>query len=319
MKNKIMITTKNSTKLEHHLTDSLTGIYISLVLFVILVLFVSYFMCLFCKKRRANANKRLSNIIDNASINHSESLLPIQAEKLCESRKNSEFIDYLIAKQQELDSKNIGDDLMISRKNSLMSPASKNQLLSSRVSLILLSSAKTQLDNYTINDNSERNSIEVNRKVDQDTVDLVKKFLNSPKLDKETANRISFKIAKYYENNRKIDSLSSVYKQSISRSRSILSLNTDINRRGKLRVSFKYDPSQISKNDEISKNKNEFKRRWMSEKPIHKKKIYRTPSKKVSTSSEFKKSSKKKPTTIYELYKTNKMQISNLLTNYDSD
>jgi hypothetical protein len=156
---------------------------------------------------------------------------------------------------------------MIARQNSLLNPIFKNQLISSRVSRILLSSAKQQLDNYIISDNPKINTIEVNSKIDQDTDDLVSKFLNSPKLDKETANRISYKIAKYYENNRKIDSLSSINQLSIPRSKSISSLNTDYNRKGE---SFKNNPSLISNNhidDELLKNKNEFKRRWMSEKP----------------------------------------------------
>ena len=312
-----MIATTNSSKLEHPLTDALTGIYISLVLFVLLVFFVSYFLCIFCKKKRLDASKT----IDNTSTNHSENLLPNPPNKLCESRKNSEFIDYLIAKQ-ELDSKSIGDDLMISRQSSFMNPrTSKNQLLSSRVSLILLSSAKTQLDNYTISDLSKRNSIETSTKIDQDTVELVKKFLNSPKLDKETANRISFKIAKYYEKNRKIDSLSSIPRQSLSRSRSIASLNTDNNnnnnnnRKSKLRVSFKnYVHSPISSN-----HNDEFKRKWKSERThTNRKNMSQMKQMKLLESNE-KKIEKKKPTTIYELYRSNKMQISNLFTNYDDE
>ena len=142
---------------------------------------------------------------------------------MCQSRKNSEFIDYLIAKQQDFVSNKIGDDLMIARQNSLLNPIFKNQLFNSRVSRILVSSAKTQLENYIISDNPKINTIEINSKIDQDTDDLVRKFLNSPKLDKETANRISYKIAKYYENNRKIDSLSSINQLSIPRSKSISS------------------------------------------------------------------------------------------------
>jgi hypothetical protein len=112
---------------------------------------------------------------------------------------------------------------MIARQNSLLNPIFKNQLFNSRVSRILVSSAKTQLENYIISDNPKINTIEINSKIDQDTDDLVRKFLNSPKLDKETANRISYKIAKYYENNRKIDSLTSINQLSIPRSKSISS------------------------------------------------------------------------------------------------
>ena len=319
----MLINTTTSTKLDHYLKDTLTGIYISLVLFVFLVIFVSYFLCIFCKKKRDLRRREIMKNIINTTSENSDNLVcnevgllngannEVNAEM---SRKNSEFIDYLIAKQE--DSLSISD---ISRKNSLVRPVSKNQLLNSKVSLILLSSAISQTDNLAANDISKRVSIE---KIDQDTVELLKKFLNSPKLDKPTANMISDKILQYYENTRKQDSLSSLHRCSIPRSRSISSLNNDTIRKHRLRSSFKNNPSTVNIG---LKYDDQFKRKWASEKHTlsNKRSNYKISSRQDRTAweqAEEKKTEKKnKPTTIYELYRSNKMQISNLFTNYDDE
>ena len=61
---------KNSTKYQiHHnsLSDALTGIYISSVLLVLLIIFISYFLCVFCKRKRDLKRHNIMKMIVNTS------------------------------------------------------------------------------------------------------------------------------------------------------------------------------------------------------------------------------------------------------------
>ena len=317
---------KNSTKYQiHHnsLSDALTGIYISSVLLVLLIIFISYFLCVFCKRKRDLKRHNIMKMIVNTSshkTDYSENVLlntfkeNTNAIDVTENknflnvnnRKSSEYLDYLMDSTAAESRKS---SLVINNNNN------RNHLLNSKVSLILLSS---QDNNYAISNGDGIDKDE--KKLDI----LFKKFINTNKLDKETANRLSIKIAKYYADRRKLENFN---KSSMHRSKSISSLSMnkltvdDRHRRvssekGSKSVKSKHN-NYLSANDDSSRK---IQRRWVSEKRSSKPKDdYQSSSfNSFTLVSPFEMDSKKKnkPTTIYELYKSNKLHVASL---FDED
>jgi hypothetical protein len=357
---------KNST-VEQNFKDSLTGIYISSVLLILLLIFIIYFLCLFCKRKRkllklkSNAAAVVGSLAKIDQHSENQLLTTINEtihennesfdDNICQNRKNSEHIEFLLSKHS--DSQSIGG--FHSRQSSIFlnknrGSLNKNQLLNSKVSLILLSSVISQdnLLNTESKQSSKLDCFDNDPSIDKDLSIILNNLLNKNTLDKKTANKLSDTIAKYYSNRRKLyGSLSSDGKLSMYRSKSISSLNT-LNQSQNKMISFnknissnnhrrvssekctrsykKYPNNKQTNRNFLSVspdlNNGKFKRQWASER--HKLKSndsYRTNSFNnimcVASDSQLKASSRNKsknnkPTTIYELYKANKLHVSSL-------
>jgi hypothetical protein len=188
--------------------------------------------------------------------------------------------------------------------------------------------------NKSINDEK----IEASSRDDDRVAYIVHKLQNTDKLDKQTANQLSNTITKYYEDQRKLERHSSLKESNLIRSKSLNDMSSaiDLNKKATdknhvIEVQQINTPKRGYNSVKQTKKANRYgaylnapshgtsRRQWKSEK--HYKNQNRshyndakTLSNNNSSNNKFIDENKKpkRPTTIYELYKSNRLHLANL-------
>jgi hypothetical protein len=337
-----------SSPQKSYAVESLTGIYIGCVLLLFLLTLVIYFLYLYYK--RENLRKHESNDPNNGQDMNEQMpfLNSIKALGLTDNKSsNSMLLDTDIFQIDQYSDRSKGSQYTLEKcsisnnSQQVLFKQNSSQFVQSRVSLLLLSSLLSNNSNSNISANNNHLSTSIN---DNGKI-LVRKLSSKNRLDKEMANEISNQISKYCEEQRKLVRVSSLKSYKCKRSRSLndvqlenLKRNTpkkkklnaihNYNNEHKPKGCRRYYSERLVKrrNSNIQRKKSEFrallttpsqsiKRVHSNGSNVSNQKFSPNQRSSVSISSE----KPKKPTTIYELYKLNKLQISSLFDPLDTN